>query len=459
VSNYADSAITLSVRGRRKIYQSAEKIFELSLHNPVALMAYNNLEYHEIPFEIVVKQFRGSRHCACYDSLFSCADAFLKYLTSSIAIPRNLMDRHVFRIVMEEYTRISEAFQQAVTEEVVKGNIAPDQHLGAFLARVIRSRTEELEGLSPSSCFLNVDHSYIVNMHDEVLSAAIERSFGRAIHGDVEFREALRNVGALFLHRDIFSDKMTGLVFAGFGEKEIFPSLQAVEIDGVIAGHLKQRLIHKIDIDRNVSDDGDTARRRVQIIPFAQTDMAQRFLEGIDPELEEEIVRSIAASNKQVLDKLKENKIGLSEEDMGKVIPVLETYLDEAMKNFQDEAISGHKAELKQEIEDMALMMPKQELAFLAEAIINLTSIKRKVSGDEETVGGPIDVAVISKAEGLVWVRRKHYFDAELNPRYFERIRGAVQQRRRGDSHAEADDGDGLGEATPHDLMPADTGL
>jgi len=37
------------------------------------------------------------------------------------------------------------------------------------------------------------------------------------------------------------------------------------------------------------------------------------------------------------------------------------------------------------------------------------------------TVGGPIDVAVITKGDGFVWVKRKHYFRAELNPRFMSR--------------------------------------
>jgi len=30
-----------------------------------------------------------------------------------------------------------------------------------------------------------------------------------------------------------------------------------------------------------------------------------------------------------------------------------------------------------------------------------------------------IDVAVISKGDGFVWIKRKHYFKAELNPQFF----------------------------------------
>jgi len=36
-------------------------------------------------------------------------------------------------------------------------------------------------------------------------------------------------------------------------------------------------------------------------------------------------------------------------------------------------------------------------------------------------VGGPIDVAIISRIDGFVWVYRKHYFEPSLNPRYFHR--------------------------------------
>ena len=35
-----------------------------------------------------------------------------------------------------------------------------------------------------------------------------------------------------------------------------------------------------------------------------------------------------------------------------------------------------------------------------------------------ESVGGPVDVAIISKGDGLVWINRKHYFEMEKNPHY-----------------------------------------
>jgi len=43
------------------------------------------------------------------------------------------------------------------------------------------------------------------------------------------------------------------------------------------------------------------------------------------------------------------------------------------------------------------------------------------VTPERETVGGPIDVAVITKGDGFVWLRRKHYFDPAFNPRVMAR--------------------------------------
>ncbi len=38
---------------------------------------------------------------------------------------------------------------------------------------------------------------------------------------------------------------------------------------------------------------------------------------------------------------------------------------------------------------------------------------------EQETVSDPIDVAVISKGDGFVWIKRKHYFERELNQHFF----------------------------------------
>lgn len=43
-----------------------------------------------------------------------------------------------------------------------------------------------------------------------------------------------------------------------------------------------------------------------------------------------------------------------------------------------------------------------------------------RVSRVRETVGGPTDVAVISKKDGFIWIKRKHYFDPTYNYHFFK---------------------------------------
>ena len=68
---------------------------------------------------------------------------------------------------------------------------------------------------------------------------------------------------------------------------------------------------------------------------------------------------------------------------------------------------------LKSEILEIVELLPKQELALLAENLLSVTALARRVSSSEETVGWPIDVAVISKGEGFVWIKKKNHYENE----------------------------------------------
>ena len=49
--------------------------------------------------------------------------------------------------------------------------------------------------------------------------------------------------------------------------------------------------------------------------------------------------------------------------------------------------------------------LPRQELAETAASLVRLNSFQQKVMQELETVGGPVDVALISLSEGLVLIR------------------------------------------------------
>ena len=70
-------------------------------------------------------------------------------------------------------------------------------------------------------------------------------------------------------------------------------------------------------------------------------------------------------------------------------------------------------------MEVIKAFLNKSELAEMAETLVNLVSFRKQVTMEAETVGGPIDVAVITKGDGFIWIKRKHYFKPELNHQFF----------------------------------------
>ena len=125
------------------------------------------------------------------------------------------------------------------------------------------------------------------------------------------------------------------------------------------------------------------------------------------------MIREHAASLVQFEDEEKEN---LFKAEMSKAEAAF-------LESVQNDGMESIRLGNQDAVEDMVEFMPKQDLAEFAEALVNLSSLQRRVNSGFETVGGPVDVAVISKAEGLVWVKRKHYFPQDLNARFFDRNR------------------------------------
>src|SRR5690606_31959567 len=79
-------------------------------------------------------------------------------------------------------------------------------------------------------------------------------------------------------------------------------------------------------------------------------------------------------------------------------------------------------------IMQMVSLLPKNELPDLPESLVAITSQKRQVSRDAEPIAGPVDVALISKGEGFVRIKRKHYFKPELNPQFSQNyLRGIIE--------------------------------
>jgi len=61
--------------------------------------------------------------------------------------------------------------------------------------------------------------------------------------------------------------------------------------------------------------------------------------------------------------------------------------------------------------------MPIKDAIDVAEFLVETTINYSKFSPGASTVGGPIDIAAITKHEGFKWIKRKYYYNNDLNPR------------------------------------------
>jgi len=114
-----------------------------------------------------------------------------------------------------------------------------------------------------------------------------------------------------------------------------------------------------------------------------------------------------------------------SQEDKLLLKKFLNETLDEIHKPLLEEMLSYMDNILyeryEKPIKEGISNLPPGELASMAETLVSLTSFRNKISANQrETVGGPTDVAVITKGDGFVWIKRKLYFDRDKNHHFFE---------------------------------------
>jgi hypothetical protein len=97
-------------------------------------------------------------------------------------------------------------------------------------------------------------------------------------------------------------------------------------------------------------------------------------------------------------------------------------FMPEALKNLKLAKDDAKAIALTQDVVNQVRVgivgpaMPIQDAIDLAEFLVQVTIGFVRFCPGHPTVGGPIEIAAVTKHEGFRWVQRKHYFDASLNP-------------------------------------------
>lgn len=393
----ADSAATLRDTGKS---YPANKLFALSRFHPVGVMVYHSDEFMGVPWETLIKMYRAELAPAGKPTISDYADDFLRYINRPDVCTEEQKLAHLQGVAKGLFASV----RHHLASQTAETHDAPT--VGAVCERF----RQHYESRTPVSVLDGVDCVEFVAQHRVPLEGLIGQCFEGVII-DADDHESLLSLLAVAIKSDERSGDHSGIVFAGFGETELFPTLVEVRIDGVIANVVKAKEESKCDIAR--------VGLRAAIVPFAQREMVHRFMEGVDPELLRYVLEvaenGFADLGQTILTRGGTEFSEQQREALMGVVNVLTDALREDVGKFcRDRFVDP--------ILKIVTELPKEEMATLAEALVSLTSLKRRVSDEQESVGGPVDVALISKGDGFVWVKRKHYFDPELNRDYLARI-------------------------------------
>lgn len=205
----------------------------------------------------------------------------------------------------------------------------------------------------------------------------------------------------------------TGLVFVGYGEKEIYPSLIPVNMLMAFDGKLRYYIDKKEEAHI-------TEQNGASICPFAQVDVMMNILTGIATPIKELVYQTFS----RILDKYNGmiESLLVSNGVENRIVDIIKKAPLPAVSNEFISSIEQYiQEEYIRKLMDTVEYLDIEDLSNMAESLIALTGLKKRMTSSEENVGGPVDVAVISKIDGFIWMKRKHYFDRDLNSQFFER--------------------------------------
>jgi hypothetical protein len=406
----ADSAVTIGSERGQKIFNTVNKLFTLSKHRPVAIMVYGSAQIMDVPWETIIKIYRNQLGCRSYMHLEDYAKDFLRFLARNQSLFPASEQRHYFKMLVGAfYHRINRDIQTRVKTKIEESGKVTPNDTAKIIQEEIGRQFKELQAIKNLSGFSEGFASRLRRKFRTMTREIQDKVFQDLPIRPVE-REKLAMMSAWLFTKDNFRLKGTsGVVIAGFGEKDIYPRLSEYVVEGVIENKLRSRLRGEVRID---------AKTDASIIPFAQSEVVRSFIDGMDPGLEELLNKFLDEVFANYPSILLNHIPNLTPSAKKKATEKTKAASKDVLKKFRDAFGKFRRETLVIPIVSTVSVLPKDELAAMAESLVSLTSFKRKFSFDAETVGGPVDVAVLSKGDGFVWIKRKHYFKAELNPHF-----------------------------------------
>ena len=385
----SDSAMTL---GNKRTYETAEKVIPLPKPHRIAVLHSGSVTIHGMPYSVLVNEWANTLGSTPLRTVSLYRQNFISWLNDNhdwVTPGRATEDfmyqlKDMYRIIWNKIkedidAEDDEATQQAKCLEIftnyanMYGGFPSLSHSEGDWTNQAYSRIEKEVNESQTYWFDDIPMSQEIN-------------------------NEIHKFTRLYLERGHFLNR-AGLAFAGFGEKQLLPSYANVNIGGI----MNESLLYEHDGELS-AEPGESGY--FGIYPIGQRDSIDLVLKGLDyrlvqiasdavmqtmfPKTDEETDPTGDKKSHQAADK------DIDPEFSSKIYTAIEESFEEWSENKYVKGLRGAIASL-----------PVASLATVARSLIEVQSLSQTITGEMGTVGGPIDVATISREHGFQWIRHK----------------------------------------------------
>ena len=394
----ADSAVTVS-DGRTVIVRNEQrKLFNLAAGLPVGVMFFGVADLMGHPWEVLLDHFQKKGRAGPQPVMRDYASQFVGSLDHLEAFfPR---ERHkdeykrllgsIFRFLFKLANYLHEA-----------GNAASENDALRQAIEMVWRRYQFRDDGSPRrdlACFPPGFGETVKRDHGDAIEELI--AYGFANRGlDAASKQRLKEIGVFCVVKDLFLEDVTGIVFAGYGVEESYPVVVTCNVSAVVNGILKRAEIDVAAIDNEL---------RSSISLFADCEVTYAFLRGIELDLEVRMYGTLQVLGQKLVDQLVGSFTGVDPAQRESVRRQFHgRHLPEYVRRFHAMMAEYQQAAYIDPILRVLEIATRQELADTARELVALNIFKKRIMAKRQTVGGAIDVAVISRDGGFAWVQRQ----------------------------------------------------
>jgi hypothetical protein len=391
----ADSAVTLVDGGMVAVRNDQRKLFNLAEGLPIGVMFFGVADMMGHPWEQLIDYFRDEAGAAKHPHVRDYAVKFTAMLDNlEEFFPRERQKDDYRRLLASVFRYV---FHLAQYMRDSGGDKLPDARLLEKAIERVWHDYQFREDGSPRRdlpCFPKGFADIVARDYADAMEELVTYGFS-SFAIDRTAMQQLRDIAIFCVVKDLFLEDVTGLVFAGFGAAERYPVVTTWFLSAIVGGIVK-RVEASIDVI-----DGEV---RSKIRVFADSEVTNAFLRGVDFNLERRFYGGMQVVMSGLIDHLADSfthvdpaeREGVRRQFQSQFLPQYVDAFRNLMGEYQQQAYINPVLRVLE-------IAARPELAETARELVALNVFKKRIMAQHQTVGGAIDVAVISREGGFQW--------------------------------------------------------